>query len=442
MSLLASALYDALSSDLALFLPVVYCRVMLGNERLMIRAPVAIAFGVLALWLFSWRTGDGNWAAFNTLMVTLGVSLLRPRHASTLGRLLASPRSILLLGMVAAITKPLAEYLFPISELKLAYSTAELFAGAALEPAAARLALISVTSQLPLGTVNTSNLRAAQRRKNALLTVGKGTAASPPFAARDFTKMCMAFITFTAVPYFLQRSVVESINAHAKVSFVDEVENSLRLNAVLRSGMSLSAATAEHTVDSQAQHLRQVLTTSYQLLERKLFTLPRLALLPGALLGHPIASAAGMAIAVAFDAAKAKAVATLTSRIEGLNRESRKLSSVRSRVEAHDSQHAGLLRGARAEAFTRSHWKLVTRQLQDTNGRIKALEGLRMWIRWLFWQDVIVSSPQPAASHLPRLQLIAAAWSVAAARGRVLGRVLVGGGAHSRGRGPGLHARL
>ena len=256
---------------------------------------------------------------------------------------------------------PLADYLFPISELKLAYSTAELFAGAALEPGAARLALISVTSQLPLGTVNTSNLRAAQRRKNALLTVGKdGTATSPRFAAHDFTKMCMAFIAFTAIPYFLQRSVVESINAHAKVSFIDEVENSLRLNAVLRSGTALSAATADHTVDSQAQHLRQVLTTSYQLLERKLFTLPRLALLPGALLGHPIASATGLAIAVAFDAAKAKAVATLTSRIEGLNRVSRKLSSVRSRVEAHDSQHAALLRGARAEAFTRSHWKVVT----------------------------------------------------------------------------------
>ena len=75
---------------------------------------------------------------------------------------------------------------------------------------------------------------------------------------------------------------------------------------MLRSGVILSTAATNQTIDSQAQQLRQLLSTSYRLLERKLFTLPRLALLPGALYGHPIASAAGMAIAVAFDAAKVK----------------------------------------------------------------------------------------------------------------------------------------
>ena len=390
---LSSVLYDALSSDLALFVPVVYCRLMLGDERLLLRVPLAIAFGLLAVWLFSWRTGECDWAAFNTIMGALGASLLRLRHASALSQLLASPKRFLLLGggvgMVAALGKPLAYYLFPISELALAYRTAELFAGAELEPAAARLALISIASQLPLGVVSTNNLRAAQRRKNALLTVGKEGA--PPLSARGFTRLVAGFIAFTAVPFFFQRSIVESINAHATLRFIDSVENSMRLHAVLRSGASLSAAATDETIDSQATHLRQVLTTSYRLLERKLFTLPRLALLPGALIGHPIASAAGMAIAVAFDGAKAKAVAFITSRIESLNRESRKLSSIRSRVEAHDSQHAGLLRGARAEAFTRAHWQALTLELQDVNGRTRALEGVRMWIRWLFWQDVVVS---------------------------------------------------
>ena len=163
------------------------------------------------------------------------------------------------------------------------------------------------------------------------------------------------------------------------------------LYAVLWSGATLSTAATDETIDSQATHLRQVLTTSHRLLERKLFTLPRLALLPGALVGHPVASAAGMAIAVAFDGAKAKAVASITMHIESLNRESRKLSSTRARVEAHDSQQAGLLRGARAEAFTRAHWRALTLELQDVNGRTRALEGVRMWIRWLFWQDVVVS---------------------------------------------------
>lgn len=186
---LSSVLYDAMSSDLALFIPATYCRLMLGDERLLLRLPLAAAFGLLVLWLFSWRTGDCDWAAFNMVMAALGASLLRPRHASALAQLFASPKRFLLVGgavgVIAAIGKPLAYYLFPISEIALAYSTAELFAGAALEPAAARLALISITSQLPLGVVTTNNLRAAQRRKNALLTVGK----EGGMAATKFTRL-------------------------------------------------------------------------------------------------------------------------------------------------------------------------------------------------------------------------------------------------------------
>ena len=186
---LSSVLYDAMSSDLALFIPATYCRLMLGDERLWLRLPLAAAFGLLVLWLFSWRTGNCDWAAFNIVMGALGASLLRPRNASALAQLFASPKRFLLVGgavgVIAAVGKPLAYYLFPISELALAYSTAELFAGAALEPAAARLALISITSQLPLGVVTTNNLRAAQQRKNALLTVGK----EGGMAATKFTRL-------------------------------------------------------------------------------------------------------------------------------------------------------------------------------------------------------------------------------------------------------------
>jgi len=166
---------------------------MLGDERLSLRLPLAAAFGLLVLWLFSWRTGHGDWAAFGVVMAALGASLLRPRHASAvaqrLTQLFASPKRFLLVGaavgVIAAVGKPLAYHLFPISELALAYSTAELFAGAALEPAAARLALISITSQLPLGVVTTNNLRAAQQRKNAMLTVG----TEGGMAATKFTRL-------------------------------------------------------------------------------------------------------------------------------------------------------------------------------------------------------------------------------------------------------------
>ena len=61
-----------------------------------------------------------------------------------------------------------------------------------------------------------------------------GKEGASRISARGFSHMACAFIAFTAVPFFLQRSVVESINAHATLRFIDAVENSMRLDAVLR----------------------------------------------------------------------------------------------------------------------------------------------------------------------------------------------------------------
>ena len=176
-----------------------------------------------------------------------------------------------------------------------------------------------------------------------------------------------------------------------QVRFFDDVENSLRLRAVLRDGATLGAASAveQQTIDSHARQLRLVLTTAYNLIERKLFALPKFALLPALLYHHPSHAVAGLAMAAAVDALKSKMVATLTETVEELNREMRRLNSQRARVEAHDAQHASLLRAAHAEEFTRQHWSALTSQVQGLGCRIASLQGLRDWIRWLYWQDVL-----------------------------------------------------
>ena len=176
-----------------------------------------------------------------------------------------------------------------------------------------------------------------------------------------------------------------------QVRFFDDVENSLRLRAVLRDGATLGAASAveQQTIDSHARQLRLVLTTAYNLIERKLFALPKFALLPALLYHHPSHAVAGLAMAAAVDALKSKMVATLTETVEELNREMRRLNSQRARVEAHDAQHASLLRAAHAEEFTRQHWSALTTQVQGLGCRIASLQGLRDWIRWLYWQDVL-----------------------------------------------------
>ena len=382
-----------LSGDLALFIPVAYCRLTLGDEPTLLRVPLAAATGMLSLVLFSW-SGEGDFLACIVVLLTLGLTILRPRHLRVAWRTLCwlNLWRLGVLGAALAAAPMLARHLFPLSELALAYATAKRFAGAALEPAAARLALVSITAQLPLGFLGIHYLRVAQQRKNALLAVGNKVAdpardgEHAASSSRAFARHVLRFVALTALPYFAQRTVVETINAHATARFLDSVENAMRLRTVLASGAALGAAGAgadAQTIDAQAQHLRQCLSTAIGLLQRKMFSLPKLALLPGAMASHPLTSAAGLTLAALVDAAKAKLVATVTTHIEELNREARRLSSVRSRVEAHDTQHAALLRGARAEAFTRGHWSDLTLQLQAMHGRIAVLSGLRNWIRWL-----------------------------------------------------------
>jgi hypothetical protein len=131
-----------------------------------------------------------------------------------------------------------------------------------MDGAAARLALITVSAQVPLGYLGIAYLRVAQQRKNTLLEVGsggesggsgEGGGAGESESARSsdgvgsskgdrrpagqlranaFMRSVGVFILCTAVPYFLQRTIVESVNAHASVH-LSLTSRTLRLTLTL-----------------------------------------------------------------------------------------------------------------------------------------------------------------------------------------------------------------
>lgn len=89
-----------------------------------------------------------------------------------------------------------------------------------------------------------------------------------------------------------------------------------------------------------------IVSTTYELFNRKIFSLPKVMLLPMVMARQPKMMVQIFPIIFLTDWAKGRAVSYMTSRIEQLQKEVQELSSIRSKVEAFDIKNAELLQRA------------------------------------------------------------------------------------------------
>merc|ERR1712190_270639 len=93
-----------------------------------------------------------------------------------------------------------------------------------------------------------------------------------------------------ALPYMLKRTAFESINSYAYSQWQYDVEISLRIESFFpkegpAEGRMLLASVAESnfTVEGYTGAITSIASTGFSMVERKLFSLPKLALIPGML---------------------------------------------------------------------------------------------------------------------------------------------------------------
>ncbi|KAL3929551.1 MAG: hypothetical protein SGPRY_001913 [Prymnesium sp.] len=303
--------------------------------------------------------------------------------------------------------------LVPIEEFALARRVGTEFVGAQFDELASRIAMTTIHTQcapmqaqicasalrpLPLKPPCdcVGYLRSAQLRKNRLMEVAEGK-----LDARGFLRCVGGFLLTSAAPYMAQRTLFELLNEQAVLHFVNSVENSLRLGAATAGGGALGVVGSSNlTVEAHSDALRQVMLTTFRIFERKVFSLPKLLLFPGILYTHPMLSLVGLPLALSIDAAKAKVSAALTTRIEERRTASRALASKRARIEAHDTSNAGLIEAAQGTTFMSEHWSELTLALQAEERAREALVGLRNWVGWLYWQDVLQPGTECAVAFL------------------------------------------
>lgn len=426
----------------ALALPAVYMRYVIGaDEPLPLRVAMAVLLGLLSQFLLgdsraSWIAvcavllahagsavmflkayqlvgsmlllGAGSAAAIvlpfgsdPMVLAAVGLTAVTAAAVTAFGSaivhaLRADPWKPAISAAVLALAVSQSSQLLPLEEFALARQVTMRFVGQEFDAKASRLALTTIHAQFALGHLGVAYLRSAQLRKNRLMEVGRGS-----LGAATFVKSVGSFIVLTAAPYMAQRTLFESINEHALRRFVDSVENALRLDAVLADGGALGTAAASNlTVEAHAEGLREVTLTAYRIFERKVFSLPKLALFPAIVYRHPALTTLGLPLALAIDAAKGKVSAYLTERIEHHRRTARRLSSKRSRIEAHDAAHAALIEAANGTSFTREHWAELTLALQSEERTREVLQGLRNWVGWLYWQDVLQPGIECAVAWL------------------------------------------
>ena len=356
---------------------------------------------------------DGAWiAAVATLFGAAGVAITPPLLAPA-RRKLSLPITVALVAVAVAAPPAhlraagsalasAAAMLLPIDEFAQAYSTLLRFMPAEqLASQLSSLAMVTIHCQYSLGRLGVTYLRSAQLRKNQLLNVGLPPGDAKRVPSLAFARSVLGFVLLSGLPYMAQRTCIESINTRQQQSFLFLVDMELRLNAVLADGASLhTAAGANHTVESYSEALSTVVSTPYNLLERKIFSLPKLALLPAVFASHPVLGLVALPVFVGVDGGKSWLNAKLTEQIEVHRRAAKRLESTIAKVNAFDLKHAGQIASANAFTLTRQRWSelLLSRQAEQT--KMSILRSLRNWLGWLYWQDVLQPGIEVAIAAL------------------------------------------
>jgi energy-coupling factor transporter ATP-binding protein EcfA2 len=110
-----------------------------------------------------------------------------------------------------------------------------------------------------------------------------------------------------------------------------------------------------------------VVHTVYDLFNRKLFSLPKILLLPGVMSRQPWLVVQVFPIIMLSDWVKAWAVTFLTTKIEKLQEEVQHWQAIRTKVESYDLKNAELLHRSGKESlpYTQRRWEALTHHVQN-----------------------------------------------------------------------------
>ena len=267
-------------------------------------------------------------------------------------------------------------YMLPISELTASYDIVSSFVSdkELLHDMLCHLMFVTFHIQIGLGHIGIAFLTSEQRRKNMLIrmdvenTVPKkqtngesksgdgvgvngvngseeGSTASKFDASRKFRRSAPSFILLTVLPYMFQIILFGNLNNFAFMNVRNQIHRSVRIHELFDHDSHLTAIASESASSPEvyAEAMNTVVGTAYDIFNRKLFSLPKLILLPSIIARQPMLLMKIFPFIFATDMLKGRIVASVTDKVEELQRKARDANSIRLKVEQFDMKNAELV---------------------------------------------------------------------------------------------------
>ena len=277
--------------------------------------------------------------------------------------------------------------------------------------------------------VDNNNKKKAKKLKKRKGVNGSHHSSDEEDLSKEFRRSAVSFIFLAAVPYMAQIIFFGGMNMYAFHCFRDDVHRTIRLNGLFDNDGSRFINTAQNSTAlspsgkkniilfimfylccvlterkythgflqlsflkkinkytiAYAGEIDKVVTTTYDMFNRKFFSLPKILLLPSVLTRQPLLLLKIFPFILLTDLTKARVVATITSEIERLEMKKRDITSIRTRVEQFDLKNSDLVQrsGRGAIEFTERRWTDLTEEIQDISVRTSIMQRSRGFFSWL-----------------------------------------------------------
>lgn len=333
------------------------------------------------------------------------------------------------IGGLFAVLPALGNYLMPVADIHEAF---EAILAVSTRTKAQRELLLAETCiylyttihlQISLGFMGIGYITKTQERVNMLIALGNDSAEAAPSRrsrsgkAASFRRAAFAFLLFQALPYFLCRASMENITKMSEVKLRQLVDTCFRANLFAGDDPDLAnggqgglmhrlqaVSKSKFTNPSSYTKSLDTIMTSYSgvfhLIDRKLFSVPKMALFPHLLIQQPLFVATALPISMALDACQAAVVSVVTQNAQSLTMESQRLNAELTKIEQHDIRYEDLIRFNDAAEFTRQRWLKITDQINRCDILADTLTSFRMFLKWLYWQDGLTVGIEILIAHL------------------------------------------
>jgi len=215
--------------------------------------------------------------------------------------------------------------------------------------------------------------------------------------SRKFRRSAPTFILFCVVPYMIQIILFGNLNNFVFMFVRNSIHRSIRIHELFdhESHLEAIANDSAQSPDDLGSAMDTVVTNSYDIINRKLFSLPKLLILPGVISRQPNLLVKIFPLIFLTDMLKGKIVATVTERVEKFQKEARDVNSIRQKVEQFDLKNAELLRrsGMGATKFTQRRWDEFTLDYQAkmaAGDLLRRTRGFYMWLQRNFVFVVLI----------------------------------------------------